>query len=48
LGTVQTGEPPYRQSDLPVERRVSDLIERMTIEEKAEQLVGTWGGHHAF
>ncbi len=29
---------PYRQSRLPIEERVSDLIGRMTIEEKARQL----------
>jgi len=45
---MQTAEAPYRQADLPVERRVSDLLDRMTLEEKAGQLVGTWGGtmHH--
>jgi len=42
---MQTEEPLYRQSDLPVARRVSDLLGRMTLEEKAGQLVGTWGGH---
>jgi beta-glucosidase len=29
---------PYRQSNLPVEDRVRDLIKRMTVEEKARQL----------
>ena len=28
----------YRQADLPVEQRVSDLLSRMTVEEKARQL----------
>ena len=30
--------PPYRDPDLPVEQRVSDLLARMTIEEKVAQL----------
>ena len=29
---------PYKQADLPVERRVDDLLSRMTLEEKALQL----------
>ncbi len=29
---------PYRQSNLPIEDRVRDLIKRMTVEEKARQL----------
>ncbi|WP_415378494.1 glycoside hydrolase family 3 N-terminal domain-containing protein [Halosimplex sp. TS25] len=37
-------EAEYQQSNLPVSRRVSDLLERMTLEEKAGQLVGTWAG----
>jgi len=34
----------YQRPELPVSRRVSDLVERMTVEEKAGQLVGTWAG----
>jgi beta-glucosidase len=34
--------PPYRDSKLPVEQRVADLLSRMTLEEKIAQLVGTW------
>jgi len=30
--------PSYKNSDLPIEERVNDLISRMTIEEKAHQL----------
>jgi len=30
--------PAYRQADLPVGQRVSDLLSRMTVEEKARQL----------
>ncbi len=37
--------PPYRQPELSVEERVTDLLERMTLEEKAGQVVGTWCGH---
>ncbi|WP_224268713.1 glycoside hydrolase family 3 N-terminal domain-containing protein [Haloprofundus salinisoli] len=39
------GTPPYRRPDLDTDERVSDLLDRMTLEEKAGQLVGTWGGH---
>ncbi|KTG08634.1 glycosyl hydrolase [Haloprofundus marisrubri] len=37
--------PPYRRPDLATAERVSDLLDRMTVEEKTGQLVGTWGGH---
>ena len=33
---------PYRDSTLPVEQRVADLLSRMTLEEKIAQLGGTW------
>lgn len=33
---------PYRNSALPVEQRVADLLSRMTLEEKIAQLGGTW------
>src|ERR1700722_14599826 len=29
---------PYRQSTLPIEERIHDLVSRMTVEEKARQL----------
>jgi beta-glucosidase len=32
----------YRDSSLPVEQRVADLLSRMTLEEKIAQLGGTW------
>ena len=35
-------ELPYRNSKLPVEQRVADLISRMTLEEKIAQLEGIW------
>jgi beta-glucosidase len=34
----------YRDPDIPVGERVTDLIERMTLEEKVGQLVGTYVG----
>ncbi len=30
--------PPYRRADLPVEQRVADLLARMTLDEKLDQL----------
>ena len=33
---------PYRDSSIPVEQRVADLLSRMTLEEKIAQLGGTW------
>lgn len=33
---------PYRDATKPVEQRVSDLLSRMTLEEKLAQLEGTW------
>src|SRR5512140_2491905 len=35
--------PDYRNPDLPVERRVADLLRRMTLEEKVAQMVCMWG-----
>ncbi|HVF45134.1 MAG TPA: glycoside hydrolase family 3 N-terminal domain-containing protein [Pyrinomonadaceae bacterium] len=35
--------PDYRNARLPVERRVADLLGRMTLEEKVAQLVCLWG-----
>src|SRR5262249_9986429 len=32
--------PEYRNTDLPIERRTADLLRRMTLEEKVEQLRG--------
>jgi beta-glucosidase len=33
---------PYQDPKLPVEQRVSDLLKRMTLEEKIAQLEGSW------
>jgi beta-glucosidase len=35
-------DPPYRDSNVPVEQRLTDLLSRMTLEEKIAQLGGTW------
>ncbi|MGA8036045.1 MAG: glycoside hydrolase family 3 N-terminal domain-containing protein [Candidatus Acidiferrales bacterium] len=35
--------PPYKSSKLTIEERVNDLLKRMTLEEKVDQLCG---GHH--
>ena len=36
--------PPYKNPKLPVSARVSDLLSRMTIDEKVAQLMGLWKG----
>ena len=35
---------PYKNSTLPVDARVADLLSRMTLEEKVAQMVGVWQG----
>src|SRR5262245_37506899 len=35
-------EPDYRNANLPIERRVADLLSRMTIEEKVAQMTTLW------
>lgn len=40
---TQQRTPDYRNARLPVERRVADLLGRMTLEEKVAQLVCLWG-----
>jgi len=45
LGTAlrsQTQTPDYKNSRLSIERRVADLLSRMTLEEKVAQLVCLW------
>src|SRR5947208_7479879 len=38
---------PYRDPSLPIERRVDDLLGRMTLEEKVGQIVSLWQGKRA-
>jgi len=41
-GVVHSGDAmPYRDSNLPVEQRVADLLSHMTIEERIAQLTST-------
>ena len=45
LGTTlqsQTQPPDYKNSRLPIEQRVADLLKQMTLEEKVAQLVCLW------
>src|SRR5262245_24765245 len=39
---VAQGTPAYRDATAPIDARVSDLLSRMTIEEKVAQLQGIW------
>ncbi len=39
---TKTQAPDYKDPGLPIERRVSDLLGRMTLEEKVAQLVCLW------
>jgi beta-glucosidase len=34
--------PAYRNSKLPIEQRIADLLSRMTLEEKVAQMQGVW------
>ena len=36
---AQTVSPPYKDTSLPIEKRVDDLISRMTLEEKVSQMM---------
>jgi beta-glucosidase len=40
LAVGQDTSPDYRNSKLPIEQRVADLLKRMTLEEKVDQLAG--------
>lgn len=55
LGAQNAAPPPYKNPSLPIEQRITDLIHRMTLDEKAELLnhmndgiprldVPRWGG----
>ena len=39
---AQGAVPIYRQAGAPLEARVSDLLARMTLDEKVAQLLGIW------
>jgi beta-glucosidase len=39
---AQTPAPDYRNPNLPIEQRVADLLKRMTLEEKVDQLGGRY------
>jgi len=41
--SAQDNRPDYKNPSLSVERRVADLLSRMTLEEKVAQLVCLWG-----
>jgi beta-glucosidase len=42
-GAAQRTAPlPYRNASLPVERRVDDLLARMTLDEKVAQMLSLW------
>src|SRR6266404_6529481 len=42
-GKAKTGKiPPYRNAGLPLEKRVRDLLGRMTLGEKAAQMMCVW------
>ncbi len=40
--TSHAQQPDYRNANLPIERRVADLLSRMTIEEKVAQMQTLW------
>ncbi|MCM3905751.1 MAG: glycoside hydrolase family 3 C-terminal domain-containing protein [Pyrinomonadaceae bacterium] len=39
LTNGQSGTPPYKNPSLPIEKRVDDLVSRMTLEEKVSQMM---------
>ena len=43
--SAQQPTPSYKNPALPIETRVSDLLSRMTLEEKVAQLESTWQNH---
>ena len=42
--SARAGTPIYKDASQPIEARVEDLLARMTIEEKAQQMVAIWLG----
>lgn len=45
---AQAQNEPYHDSKLPVEQRVTDLLSRMTLEEKVAQMEGSWENRQFF
>ena len=43
----QESRPPYKDPNLPAEQRAADLVKRMTLEEKVDQLAGGHRRSHA-
>jgi beta-glucosidase len=41
-GQVASAQATYRNSQLPIEQRVADLLSRMTLEEKVAQMLCVW------
>src|SRR5579864_517342 len=41
-GSRKRGIPPYRNPALSAEKRMNDLLSRMTLEEKAAQMLCIW------
>ena len=39
VGRGQARRPPYKDPSLPIEKRVDDLVSRMTLEEKVSQMM---------
>src|SRR5438046_7802398 len=44
---VSQARPPYSDPTLPIERRIDDLLARMTLEEKVGQMLCLWQGKRA-
>src|SRR5207253_11210048 len=42
MTTTERATLPYRNASLTPEARTADLLSRMTLEEKAAQMVGVW------
>ncbi len=45
LPSLAQQSAPYKNSALPIDARVKDLLKRMTLEEKVAQLESTWQNH---
>ena len=48
VGAVAPDAPLYKDATAPIPDRVSDLLGRMTTEEKVAQLLELWGGSGVF